>query len=391
MARMRRKEYFKVILSFLVAFWFICVQGLHAANTLTFGQTMRDWEFLESPNKLFRLLFSSPYVANVRYLGIQYMNDRLAGIKFVWVANIRIPLTGTSGILNITVDGNLVLTDSNGIFVTISAGQPAISNNTSATLHNSGNLVLRSGEHILWQSFDYPFDTWLPGMKIGMFDLNTGQPQHRLLTSFVSQQVPTPGTFTFGVDPNNTKQLVIWQRGILYWRSGIWNGYNFSYFPYSKFNFNYFSNASDSYFTYTINDNNLSSWIEMGSSGNIRIVEMTSDRLPSFTDTYCGVTDKLEYRSAAGCAVIETSNCKSGDVFNQIPGQMNSWNFLYNFSLGIADCKEICSRNCSCNAYGSASSNGSGCKFSDGQRLNFSEEEVFYIRNGSVEATGKPY
>ncbi|GFS40950.1 hypothetical protein Acr_00g0071350 [Actinidia rufa] len=292
MARMRRKEYFKVILSCLVVFWFICIQGLHAVDTLTVGQTMRDWEFLESPNKLFRLLFSSPYVANVRYLGIQYMNDRLAGIKFVWVANIRIPLTGTSGILNITVDGNLVLTDSNGIFVTISAGQPAISNNTSATLHDSGNLVLRSGER---------------------------QPQHRLLTSFVSQQVPTPGTFTFGVDPNNTKQLVIWQRGILYWWSGIWNG------------------------------------------------------------------------SAAGCAVIETSNCKSGDVFNQTPGQMNSWNFLYNFSLGIADCKEICSRNCSCNAYGSASSNGSGCKFSDVQRLNFSEEEVFYIRNGRVEATGKPY
>ena len=126
----------------------------------------------------------------------------------------------------------------------------------------------------------------------------------------------------------------------------------------------------------------------MGSSGNIRMVEMTSDRLSSFTDTYCEVTDKFEISSSVGCAVIETSNCKSGDMFNQTRGEMNSWNFLNNFSLGIADCMEICRRNCSCNSYGSASSNGSGCKFSDDQKLDFSEE-VFYIRN--VVATGKPY
>ncbi|GFS40947.1 S-locus lectin protein kinase family protein [Actinidia rufa] len=391
MAKMRKPEYFKVILSCLVVFWFICFQGLHAADTLTVGQTMRDWQFLESPNKLFRLLFCSLSVSNLRYLGIKDMNYSLLvsgedHIKLVWVANRRNPLTDTSGILNITVDGNLVLTDSNGTFITISVGQPAISSNTSATLLDSGNLVLRSGEHILWQSFDYPSDTWLPGMKIGMFDLNTGQPQYQFLTSFVSQQVPTPGTFTFGVDPNNTKQLVIWQRGVLYWRSGTWNGYNFSYFPYSEFNFSYFSNESQSYFTYTRTDNNLSSWIEMGSSGNIRIFVTTSDgRLP-YSPDLCAAGE-LEYWSA-GCAVIEPSNCKNGDVFNQTWGAMNYWVYFDNSSLGIADCKEICRRDCSCNAYAYESSDGSGCKFSDGEKLNFfDEEEAFYIRNGSVVAT----
>ncbi|XP_057500842.1 G-type lectin S-receptor-like serine/threonine-protein kinase At1g67520 isoform X1 [Actinidia eriantha] len=386
MAKMRRTEYLKRILSCLVVFWFIFVQGLHAADTLTVGQTTRDWEFLESPNKLFRLKFFSLEVSNLRYLGIQYMNDMLDPAKFVWVANSRIPLTDTSGILNITVDGNLVLTDSNGTFSTISAGQlPATSSNTSATLLDSGNLVLRSREHILWQSFDYPSDTWLPGMKIGMFDLNTGHLQHRFLTSFVSQQVPTPGAFTFGVDPHNTKQLVIWQRGVLYWRSGMWNGYNFSYFPYSEFNFSYFSNESHNYFTYTRNDNNLSSWIEMGSSGDILIFEMYPNGWSFYPADHCSANE-LEDRSA-GCAVIEPSNCKSGDAFNQTQGAMDSWYTLDNFSLGIADCKEICRRNCSCNAYGSASSDGSGCKFSQGQQLGFFETAVSYIRNGSVVAT----
>ncbi|GFY80923.1 hypothetical protein Acr_01g0007320 [Actinidia rufa] len=272
-------------------------------------------------------------MSNLRYLGIQYMNYSLP-----WF-NSRNPLTGTSGILNITIDGNLVLTNSNGTFIIISVGQPAISSNTSAALLDSGNLVLRSRECII-------------------------------------QYVPTPGAFTFGVDPNNTKQLVIWQRGVLYWQSGTWNGYNFSYFPYSGFNFSYFSNESHSYFTYTRNDSNLSSWIEMGSFGNIRIFEITLSGLLSSHGDLCAA-DELGYMSA-GCAVSEPSNCKSGDVFNQASGAMNSWNFLDNFSLGIADCKEICRRDCSCNVYGSASSDGSGCKFSDGQKLDFMKKHLTF-------------
>ena len=162
MAGMRRTEYLFVILSCLFIFWFNCVQVLHAADTLTVGQAMRDREFLESANKLFRFLFFSLEVSNLRYFGIQYMNYSLSWfsgedqIKLVWFANSRNPLTDTSGILDITVDGNPVLTDSNGTFITISAGQPAISSNTSVTLLDSGSLVLRSGERILWQSFDYP-------------------------------------------------------------------------------------------------------------------------------------------------------------------------------------------------------------------------------------------
>lgn len=79
----------------------------------------------------------------------------------------------------------------------------------------------------MWQSFDYPSDTILPGMKLGLFDLKPGQHQNLFLTSWIILGVPASGAFNVGVDPN-TKQLVIWQRGFLYWHSGNWNGEFFS-------------------------------------------------------------------------------------------------------------------------------------------------------------------
>ncbi|XP_070664604.1 G-type lectin S-receptor-like serine/threonine-protein kinase At4g11900 [Malus domestica] len=49
----------------------------------------------------------------------------------------------------------------------------------------------------LWQSFDYPSDTWLPGMKLG-WDLRTGLKQ--LLSSWKDSEDPSPGDFTYGIE-----------------------------------------------------------------------------------------------------------------------------------------------------------------------------------------------
>ncbi|KAG5551168.1 hypothetical protein RHGRI_009559 [Rhododendron griersonianum] len=65
----------------------------------------------------------------------------------------------------IAADGNLVIVVGR---VSYMLSNISSSGNTSATLLDSGNLVLndrRSGD-ILWQSFDYPTDTLLPGMKV---------------------------------------------------------------------------------------------------------------------------------------------------------------------------------------------------------------------------------
>lgn len=140
----RRESNHLVLLPCLVFLWLFKVQFSHAADTLIAGEVMRDWEFLESPNKLFRLLFFPLPYSNQHYLGIQYKNyDEL---KIVWVANQKNPLEDTSGYLNITKDCKLVIKDSWGTSIPISSEKPVTSANTSVTLLNSGNLVLKAGE-----------------------------------------------------------------------------------------------------------------------------------------------------------------------------------------------------------------------------------------------------
>ena len=90
--------------------------------------------------------------------------------------------------------GSLVLLSQNRTVVwsansTKEAGSPVVE------LLDSGNLVLRekneeNPESYLWQSFDYPSDTWLAGMKLG-WDLRTGL--ERRLTAWKSPDDPSPG------------------------------------------------------------------------------------------------------------------------------------------------------------------------------------------------------
>ncbi|KAF5770720.1 putative non-specific serine/threonine protein kinase [Helianthus annuus] len=59
---------------------------------------------------------------------------------------------------------------------------------------------------IIWQSFDHPGNTWLPGMKIGV-DLVTGI--QRNLTSWKDSHDPLPGSYTVSMDINGYPQLYI--------------------------------------------------------------------------------------------------------------------------------------------------------------------------------------
>lgn len=125
-----------------------------------------------------------------------------------------------------------------------------MSSNVNVTLLDSGNLVLKAGEEVVWQSFDHPTDKFPTGMKLGSFNLKQRQPRNIFLTSWLTPGVPAAGAFNLGVDSNNTKQLLVWRRGVPIWRSEKWNGKKFSHFPeaydHKTLKFSHISNENES-------------------------------------------------------------------------------------------------------------------------------------------------
>ncbi|KAL8088117.1 hypothetical protein AgCh_038040 [Apium graveolens] len=84
----------------------------------------------------------------------------------------------------------------------------------TAKLHDTGNLVLTDDEtgEILWESFNHPTDTFLPGMKM---DDNLN------LTSWINDEDPAPGNFSFRLDEEVGGGYVIIKLGAKpYWKSG---------------------------------------------------------------------------------------------------------------------------------------------------------------------------
>ena len=80
-------------------------------------------------------------------------------------------------------------------------------------------------EKFLWQSFDYPCDTLLPGMKLGR-NFVTGL--DRFLTSWKSTEDPALGKLSLRIDTHGFPQLVSMKGDKLKARAGSWNGLSFT-------------------------------------------------------------------------------------------------------------------------------------------------------------------
>ncbi|GAU28738.1 hypothetical protein TSUD_372460, partial [Trifolium subterraneum] len=127
------------------------------------------------------------------YVGIWF--KKVPNDKIVWVANRVYAIETSSALLTIHTDGNIVIMDGQMVYGV--TGVPNKNNgiSTYATLLDTGNLVLvnTSNQAILWQSFDYPTDTLLPGMNLGQ-DTDTGHTWS--LRSWKSTDDPSPGLYT---------------------------------------------------------------------------------------------------------------------------------------------------------------------------------------------------
>ncbi|KAL6990914.1 hypothetical protein U1Q18_009035, partial [Sarracenia purpurea var. burkii] len=125
----------------------------------------------------------------------------------------------------IDFNGRLSLEDRAHNLVSLSIPEKPVSNPVLQLL-DSGNLVVRDdGGGYLWQSFDYPGDTLLPGMKIG-WDYKTGL--NRIMTSWKDNGDPSSGDFTLGLDTPALPQLVLERSSIKQSRWGPWDGIRFS-------------------------------------------------------------------------------------------------------------------------------------------------------------------
>lgn len=196
------------------------LETLQGSRKLLSGKTT-----ILSENKTFELGFFSTNDQSKWYLGIRYASIPIP--TYVWVANRDKPIKNLSlASVEITEeDGKLAVKgDSRTVVWESSNSKKAI----EARLSEQGNLVLYTAEgEVAWQSFDYPCDTWLPGMNLTA---------HRWLTCWRSSSDPAPGRYSLRLKPPEYGELALFYdngSNLLepYWLTGNWVENAFSGVP----------------------------------------------------------------------------------------------------------------------------------------------------------------
>lgn len=169
------------------------------------AQTISGNRTISSPGNTFEVGFFKISAAETGngdrwYLGMWYKEMSMR--EYVWVANRNRPLLNSNGVLKIS-GSNLVLLDQSGSVVwssNVVASSPRYP--VMAELLSNGNFVLRykkkkKRDSFLWQSFDFPTDTLLPGMRIG---LDSRKGVNISLTSWRSNYDPSVGQYSYKVE-----------------------------------------------------------------------------------------------------------------------------------------------------------------------------------------------
>ncbi|XP_062087401.1 receptor-like serine/threonine-protein kinase SD1-8 [Humulus lupulus] len=370
------------------------VDSLSSIHSLSNDQT------LVSAGQDFELGFFKPG-ASGWYLGIWY--KKLPVKTYVWVANRDAPLANSSATLKFGDHGILVLLDSTGNLAWSS------SNKTRAVspvlqLLDSGNLVVREEndndpEKFLWQSFDFPTDTLLPGMKLG-WDLRTGV--NRNITSWRSSTDPSTGDYSFSLDYRGFPEIFLRSKQEIAYRSGPWNGERFSGVPemnpVSGLKFEFVTTQQEVYYSFLTNGSSIISrlfvnpsgflerytWIESSQSWS-RFWYAPKDQCDNYRE--CGVYGICDSNASPVCQCPKGFAPKNPQAWNLRDGsdgclrktksECDKDKFLtmkkmklpesstafVDRNMNIEECRKKCLANCSCTAFANAvvSNGGSGC------------------------------
>ncbi|ESW05079.1 hypothetical protein PHAVU_011G150200 [Phaseolus vulgaris] len=409
--------------------WFLLLSHLsrigNSLDSLAVSESIQDGKTLVSAGGITEAGFFSPGNSTRRYLGIWYAN--VSPFTVVWVANRNTPLENKSGVLKLNEKGILVLLDAanNTIWSSSNISSKA-GNDPIAQLLDSGNFVVKKGQEtngVLWQSFDYPGDTFMPGMKLG-WDLETGV--ERFVSSWKSVDDPAEGEYALKMNLSGYPQMMIFKGPDKEFRVGSWNGLSLVGNPGPTYGTapRFVLNEKEVYYEYGVED---SSWFIVykvtPSGGQIlywttqtRNQQVVSngeqDRCENYA--FCGANSICNYDgSHPSCECLRSYVPKSSDQWNisiwlngcvprnksnctnsytdgflkythmKLPDTSSS---RFDATMSLDECQQSCLMNCSCTGYASLNvlDGGSGCLlwFNDLVDMrNFSEwGQDLYIR-----------
>ncbi|CAL5390613.1 unnamed protein product [Camellia sinensis] len=377
----------------------------------------------------FEMGFFSPGNSQNQYLGIWY--KKISSRTVVWVANREIPLIVSSGVLKVIDPGILALLNGTSSVIWSANVTRSTVKDPIGQLLESGNLVVRDAnddnpEHFLWQSFDHPCDTLIPGMKLGK-NFVSGLERH--LSSWKSSDDPGQGDFAFRCDPQGYSQLILSNGSIELYRTGPWNGLGFSGRPNLKpnsiYTYGLVFTKEQVFYGYELINNSVVSRFSLSHNGimqRLTWIDRTQEWVLYLTtptdncDYYkrCGPYGSCNIESipvcgclsnfvpkypkewengdwSDGCVRRTPLDCHNGDGFlkfshYKMPDTRYSW---FNKSMTLTECKMVCLKNCSCTAYTNLDirGGGSGCllwfdELIDMREFNENGQDI-YIRMAS--------
>ncbi|XP_059436897.1 G-type lectin S-receptor-like serine/threonine-protein kinase RKS1 [Corylus avellana] len=254
---------------------------------------------------------------------------------------------------------------------------------------------------MIWQSFDYPTDTLLKGMKVG---LNWRTGMHWFLTSWKSKDDAGAGDYVYTLDPARSPQFFLYNGSTPLWRTGPW------LWPSSaaetttsdvKINFVY--NQDEISYSYFFDDPSVITRVVVDSSGLFQQL-MWNDGYHQWKELWsaprylcdkygqCGknsicsaeddYSDRFECLCLPGCEPkssrdwylrngsegcvrqqLGLSMCRNGEGFvnvGRVKPPVTPDAAQLDRSMSDAECKTGCLRNCSCTAFMSLNVDGKG-------------------------------
>ncbi|EYU30747.1 hypothetical protein MIMGU_mgv1a025084mg, partial [Erythranthe guttata] len=305
---------------------------LGANNSLYPNQTLSDGDTLISPSQIFELGFFSPGASKSSFLGIWH---KATPDIIIWVANRKNPIIESHGFLILSNDGLLILNTSRSSLIWSSNISGPVSSPVLQLLDN-GNLALvedstTDKSNYIWQSFDYPCDTRVPGLKL-MQNPDTGVEKY--LTSWKSAEDPSPGDFIYRIENRGFSQMVIRKGSKKVYRSGAWN-------------------FNDSWrLMYEVPGDYCDNYGRCGPNGICRMHENPEcECLKGFVPKSLNEWSVFDW--SGGCVRSAPLDCEKEDGFLKMEGVKfaDPLIFIENSSMGLSECRDECLKNCNCTAY----------------------------------------